>query len=157
MAYNVNIEFYKIILIGNYGVGKSNILKRFKDNEFSSEPVDSSTTPNGDVHEKYFQINERVIKADIWDTANQEKNTNSMTGLYFKGSQGAILVIDLTLKDSLDSVDKWVSLLKNNITENIPIILIGNKCDSLDNRQIPEEKALEIAKTYGINLLLIKD
>jgi small GTP-binding protein len=83
----------------------------------------------------------------IWDTAGQERY-KSITNAYYKGAKGALLVYDLTKKPSFDSVDRWINDLKSNAEEQITIILVGNKCDLDEHRQVTTEEAMKKAELY---------
>ena len=87
----------------------------------------------------------------IWDTAGQERY-KSITNAYYKGAKGALLVFDLTKKQSFESVDKWISDLKANGDEQITIILVGNKSDLEEHRQVTSEEARVKAELHSINL-----
>jgi small GTP-binding protein len=135
---------YKIVLIGDSGVGKSNILSRYLSDSFS---FDSKATVGVEFGSKNIKIEEDIIKVQIWDTAGQERY-KSITNAYYKGAKGALLVFDLTRKSSFDSIDKWVTDLKANGDEKISIILIGNKSDLEENRQVTQEEAASKAEQH---------
>lgn len=149
---NTNDEYYdlifKTVIIGDSGVGKSNLLSKFLNNSFSS---DQKTTVGVEFGAKKLIIDGKNIKAQIWDTAGQEKY-RSITNAYYKGAKGALLVFDLTNKDSFDSVDKWLNELKSEGDINIYIIMIGNKCDLTDERQVSFEDAKLKAEGYSKQL-----
>jgi Ras-related protein Rab-11A len=136
---------FKVVLIGDSGVGKSNILSRYLKNEFS---FDSKATVGVEFGSKKFEINEYKIKAQIWDTAGQERY-KSITNAYYKGAKGALLVFDLTRKETFDSVDRWIPDLRKSGDENLTILLIGNKCDLIPDRQVSEEDARKKAELYS--------
>ena len=132
---NYNMIF-KIVLLGDSNVGKSNILSKYLHNEFNQ---DSKSTVGVEFGSKTFEINEKTtIKAQIWDTAGQERY-RSITNSYYKGAKGAFIVYDITKKSSFDNVDSWLNDLKLNNDENINIILIGNKTDLEEKREISIE------------------
>ena len=132
---NYNMIF-KIVLLGDSNVGKSNILSKYLHNEFKQ---DSKSTVGVEFGSKTFEINEKTtIKAQIWDTAGQERY-RSITNSYYKGAKGAFIVYDITKKSSFDNVDSWLNDLKLNNDENINIILIGNKTDLEEKREISIE------------------
>jgi len=135
MTSNYNLIF-KIVLIGDSNVGKTNILSKYLQNEFNP---DSKATVGVEFGSKTFNINDNVIKAQIWDTAGTEKY-RSITNAYYKGAKGAFVVYDITKKSSFNNIDKWLFDLKNNGDENINIILIGNKIDLEKQREVSTEE-----------------
>ena len=135
MTSNYNLIF-KIVLIGDSNVGKTNILSKYLQNEFNP---DSKATVGVEFGSKTFNINDNVIKAQIWDTAGTEKY-RSITNAYYKGAKGAFVVYDISRKTSFNNIDKWLFDLKNNGDENINIILIGNKIDLEHQREVTTEE-----------------
>ena len=142
---------FKILLIGDSYVGKTNMLSRYLKNEFFPN---SKATVGVEFGSKRFEIEEYVIKAQIWDTAGQERY-KAITNAYYKGAKGALLVYDITRKETFESVDKWIPDLKKNGDEQVTIMLIGNKCDLESQRQVSREagenKAKEFSKYNLIN------
>ena len=139
----------KVIIIGDSGVGKTNIMSKFLKNKFMEE---SKATVGVEFGSKLFDLNGHKIKAQIWDTAGQEKY-KSITGAYFKGSKGALVVYDITQKSTYESLEKWVNDLKSAGDPKITIILIGNKSDLEENRQVSKEQGEEKAKRFGCAFL----
>ena len=139
----------KVIIIGDSGVGKTNIMSKFLKNKFMEE---SKATVGVEFGSKLFDLNGHKIKAQIWDTAGQEKY-KSITGAYFKGSKGALVVYDITQKSTYESLEKWVNDLKSAGDPKITIILIGNKNDLEENRQVSKEQGEEKAKSFGCAFL----
>lgn len=136
---------FKVVLIGDSGVGKSNIMSRYLKDEFS---IETKTTVGVEFGAKKLELNGMSIKAQIWDTAGQERY-KSITNAYYKGAKGALLVFDITRKESFDNVDRWIAELKNNGDADVTIVLIGNKCDLENERQVTRELAQEKAKQYS--------
>ena len=145
---NYNMIF-KIVLVGDSGVGKTNLLLRYLKNEFNTQ---TKATVGVEFGNTKVQIDNALIKAQIWDTAGQERY-RSITSAYYKGAHGALIVYDITRKDSFDSVEKWLSDLKNNGEEKMVIMAIGNKCDMVNERVISTEegeaKANKIQRRTG--------
>ena len=139
----------KVIIIGDSGVGKTNIMSKFLKNKFMEE---SKATVGVEFGSKLFDLNGHKIKAQIWDTAGQEKY-KSITGAYFKGSKGALVVYDITQKSTYEYLEKWVNDLKSAGDPKITIILIGNKSDLEENRQVSKEQGEEKAKSFGCAFL----
>jgi small GTP-binding protein len=136
---------FKVVLIGDSGVGKSNILLRYLKNEFSFE---SKATVGVEFGSKRFDIEGYKVKAQIWDTAGQERY-KSITNAYYKGAKGALLVYDISRRETFDSVDRWIPDLKSNGDEQVTILLIGNKCDLEEQREITKEEGQNKAKLYS--------
>ena len=139
----------KVILIGDSAVGKTNIMSRFLRGEFLEN---SKATVGVEFGSKLFNIDGHNIKAQIWDTAGQEKY-EAITGAYYKGSKGAFIVYDITRKDTFDNVDKWIHDLKMTSDPKINIILIGNKSDLEDKREVLNEQGEEKARSFGCAFL----
>lgn len=140
---------FKVVLIGDSGVGKSNIMSRYLKDEFS---IETKTTVGVEFGAKKIELSGSNIKAQIWDTAGQERY-KSITNAYYKGSRGALLVYDITRRDSFLNVDRWISELRTNGDPDVTIILIGNKSDLDQDRQVPREEGQGKAKEYGIRTI----
>ena len=137
---------FKIILIGDSGVGKSNILSRYVHDMFSES---SKSTVGVELGCKIMEINGTKIKIQIWDTAGQERY-KSITKSYYKGAKGALVVYDISRKESFENVNKWVGDLKESGEENTCILLVGNKCD-LDNlRQVSIDEVTKKAEQFNV-------
>ena len=137
---------FKIVLIGDTSVGKTNILSKYLNDEFDP---DSKATVGVEFGTKNFNIDNNVVKVQIWDTAGQERY-RSITNAYYKGAKGCILVYDITNKTTFENIDKWLSELKGNGDENMSIILLGNKSDLESDREISLEEGKEKAKFYKL-------
>jgi Ras-related protein Rab-11A len=125
----------KLILLGDISVGKSSILGRYIDNSFTE---DYQCTLQVETKSKIIDIDLNTsVKMNIWDTVGQEKYRN-LTRQYFRNCQGAIIVFDLTRKDSFDGVQKWIDELKD-FSSNIPILIAGNKSDLINEREVNED------------------
>ncbi|XP_012574132.1 ras-related protein RABA3-like isoform X2 [Cicer arietinum] len=135
---------FKVIVIGDSAVGKTQILSRFSKNEFC---FDSKSTIGVEFQTRTVIINGKVIKAQIWDTAGQER---AVTSAYYRGALGAMLVYDITKRQSFDHVAKWVEELRSHSDNTIVIMLVGNKGDLVDLRVVPTEDAIEFADEQGL-------
>lgn len=142
------IEDYsiKIVIVGDSGVGKSNLLNRFVLNEFSN---DCRATIGVELSSKTYKINGKVVKIHLWDTAGQERY-KSITGAYYKGAKGAIIVYDITNKDSFDHVDKWIKEVKDNGGKNMNIVICGNKSDLESSRKVSTEEGIDKGTNNGL-------
>ena len=130
---------YKIVLIGDSGVGKTNLFLRYLKNKFD---YNSKATVGVEFGSKNIKIDDTIIKAQIWDTAGQERY-RSITSAYYKGSHGALVVYDVTKTESFNNVDKWISDLRNNTDAKLVIMLIGNKIDLEKERTVKPEEGQE--------------
>ena len=135
---------FKLILIGDSCVGKSNILLKYLKNQFNEN---SKTTVDVEFDTKNIIINNKRIKIQIWDTAGQERY-RSITSAYYKGAKGALIVYDITRKNTFDNIDKWITDLKLNGDKNICIIILGNKSDLIDKREINKNDGIKKAEMY---------
>ena len=132
----------KIVVIGDSGVGKSNILNRYVHNDFNH---DSKATVGVELNTKSYKINDKIVKVHLWDTAGQERY-KSITAAYYKGAKGALIVYDITKDDSFKSIDKWFSEIKEYGDKAIIPMLIGNKCDLKHLRTVQTNVGLDKAK-----------
>ncbi|CAK9170848.1 unnamed protein product [Ilex paraguariensis] len=140
---------FKVVLIGDSAVGKSQILARFARNEFS---LDSKATIGVEFQTRTLVIQHKSVKAQIWDTAGQERY-RAVTSAYYRGAVGAMLVYDITKRQTFDHVTRWLEELRGHADKNIVIILIGNKTDLEDQRAVPTEDAKEFAEKEGLFFL----
>ena len=140
---------FKLVLVGDTCVGKTNIMKKYITNSFD---IGSKSTVGVEFGSKILKIKDKQIKAQIWDTAGQERY-KSITSAYYRGAKGAFVVYDITNKNSFQSVDKWIKDLKTNGDEKIIIILIGNKNDLENERQIKKEEGELKAKELEIGFM----
>ncbi len=139
----------KVILIGDSAVGKTNIMSKYLTGQFQEN---SKATVGVEFGSKLFKIDNHNIKAQIWDTAGQEKY-KAITGAYYKGSKGAFVVYDITRKETFDSADRWINDLKVSADPKIIIMLIGNKSDLEDKREVLKEQGEEKARSFGCAFL----
>jgi small GTP-binding protein len=147
---NVKDDFkLKIVVVGDSGVGKTNLIRRFIQDDFQSN---SKATVGVEFFSKSFKINDNVFKIEIWDTAGQERY-KSITAAYYKGAKGGLVVYDVTSKTSFDNVDNWVSEIKEKASTDIKTMMIGNKIDLKDERAVSTEEALEKAKLLELPLM----
>ena len=141
-----NSHTYKILTIGESGVGKTCILRRFVDNKFLKNHL---ATIGIDFKTKNIRVNDVEVKLKIWDTAGQERFRN-ITNQYYKGADGICLVFDLTDTNSFEKINDWVSQISSNTKEeDISLVLLGNKCDS-DQRTVSDHYGLNKAKELKI-------
>ena len=132
---------FKVVLIGDMKVGKTNIVSRYIKNEFNK---DSMSTIGVEFGSKELVIEGHNVKVQIWDTAGQEKY-KSITK-----ADGIIIVYDITNKNSFDNADNWLNNLRASADKKCSIILIGNKSDLEDKREVSIEQGEEKAKNSEI-------
>jgi len=138
---------FKLLLIGDSGVGKTSLLLRFADNKF----LDSFITTIGvDFKIKKLDVDGKVIKLQIWDTAGQEK-FRTITSSYYRGAHGIIVVFDVTNRESFMHVKGWLSDIDRYAQGNVKVqkMLVGNKSD-LPNREVTFKEAKAFADGLGI-------
>ncbi|ODV59023.1 Rab family GTPase [Ascoidea rubescens DSM 1968] len=140
--YSYDYEYlFKIVLIGDSGVGKSNLLSRFTRNEFNLE---SRSTIGVEFATRTVEIDGKRVKAQIWDTAGQERY-RAITSAYYRGAVGALVVYDISKAESYESVSRWLKELKEHADANIVIELVGNKSDLDHLRAVPTDEAKNFA------------
>ncbi|MQL90537.1 hypothetical protein Taro_023132 [Colocasia esculenta] len=145
--FNQRIDYvFKVVLIGDSAVGKSQLLARFSRNEFS---LDSKATIGVEFQTRTLVIDHKTVKAQIWDTAGQERY-RAVTSAYYRGAVGAMLVYDMTKRQSFDHVARWLEELRGHADKNIVIMLIGNKSDLGTLRNVPTEDAKEFAERENL-------
>ncbi|XP_039265809.2 ras-related protein Rab-8B-like [Styela clava] len=136
----------KLAIIGDSGTGKTSIIQRYVQNTFSPSHI---ATIGVDFQEKKVRIANRVIKVKIWDTAGQER-FRSLTKGYYRGAKGILIVYDITVRKSFDRLEMWVRNVKKWADENTICIILGNKCDREDFREVSKEHGENIAKQYDM-------
>ena len=140
---------FKLIIIGDSYVGKTNIMSQYIKKEFNEN---SKSTIGVEFGNKIIKIDDKIIKAQIWDTAGQERY-KSITSAYYKGAKGAFIVYDITSKVTFNSVDKWIQDLNLYGDKNLTLLLIGNKSDLEEKRQIKKDVGEEKAKSFGLGFI----
>lgn len=140
---------FKIVVIGDSAVGKSQLLTRFSKNEFKT---DNRATVGVEFQTKSILIDKKHVKAQIWDTAGQERY-RAITTAYYRGALGALIVYDITKADSFEHVNRWLDQLRAHADPNAVIMLVGNKCDLESMREVPVESGRELAETERLLFL----
>ena len=139
---------YKILLLGDSSVGKTCFLMRYADNTFQEIHM---STIGLDYKLKNVQIDDgKIVKIQIWDTAGQDR-FRSITKNYYKGAHGIILLYDVTSRKTFENVKNWVNQIKEEVSDKVTIILVGNKIDDEKNRKVTTEEGEEMAKECGLN------
>ena len=139
----------KYIIIGNSGVGKSNILLRYVHNQFNDE---FKTTVGVEFGAKNIEINKKRFRIQIWDTAGQE-NFRSITRAYYKNSVCACIVYDITNRTSFEDIQSWLNDCKKQTPKTIELVLIGNKNDLEEDRKVSFEEGKAYAEKNNMIFL----
>eukprot|EP01087_Luapelamoeba_hula_P015337 TRINITY_DN456_c0_g1_i1.p1 TRINITY_DN456_c0_g1~~TRINITY_DN456_c0_g1_i1.p1 ORF type:complete len:205 (+),score=43.41 TRINITY_DN456_c0_g1_i1:194-808(+) len=147
MAGDDDYDFlYKLLLIGDSGVGKSALLLKFTDNTFSENFI---STIGVDFKIRTVNIKGKVIKLQIWDTAGHER-FRTITGSYYRGAHGIFVVYDVTDKESFDSAAKlWISELDKHAADDVCKMLIGTKNDLQNERAVQTSEGKKVADQCG--------
>eukprot|EP00923_Selenidium_pygospionis_P050628 GHVN01087605.1.p1 GENE.GHVN01087605.1~~GHVN01087605.1.p1 ORF type:complete len:223 (+),score=23.57 GHVN01087605.1:121-789(+) len=139
---------FKYIIIGDTGVGKSCLLLQFTDKRFRAE---HDLTIGVDFGSRIIHLDNQQIKLQIWDTAGQE-SFRSITRSYYRGAAGALLVYDITRRETFNHLTRWLEEVRENANPHLTILLIGNKCD-LARREVEKEEGEAFAKQHGLIFL----
>jgi Ras-related protein Rab-8A len=137
---------FKILIIGESGVGKTCLLLRFTEDSFTTTFL---TTIGIDFKIKIINLENKLIKLQIWDTAGQER-FRTITKTYYKGAHGIILTYDVTDQDSFKNIRNWIKQIEANAQGNVKRVLVGNKCDKPD-RVVTEEEGKKLADDYSMS------
>ena len=138
---------FKILTIGESGVGKTCVLRRFVENKFLKNHL---ATIGIDFKTKTLNINNKEIKLKIWDTAGQERFRN-ITTQYYKGADGIVLVYDVTDDGSFEKIRDWMAQIQSNAQrDELGLVLLGNKCD-IEPRVVTEEQGTKMAEELKVS------
>ncbi|CDO98356.1 unnamed protein product [Coffea canephora] len=140
---------FKAVLIGDSAVGKSNLLSRFAKDEFH---LDSKPTIGVEFAYRNVKVGDKVIKAQIWDTAGQER-FRAITSSYYRGALGALLVYDITRRETFEHLKKWLYELREFGCSDMVVVLVGNKCDLGSSREVNLEDGQSLAQLEGLLFL----
>lgn len=149
-SISIEEEYYdlkiRLMLIGDSNVGKTSIIKRYCNNQFSPSYI---STVGIDFETKYLRLNGKIINLQIWDTAGQERY-KVLAKNYYKNSDGFIIVYDITDKKSFNNVANWITQIKDSASENVKCVLLGNKCDLEELRQVDINQGKDLANNYHL-------
>jgi small GTP-binding protein len=140
---------FRIVLAGDSGVGKTNLLMRYTEKTFNFE---TKTTIGAQFSQKSIQVDNKLIECQIWDTAGQER-FHAITCTYFRGAVGAVLVYDVCNKTSFTNTERWLKNLKDLAEPQVVILLIGNKSDLSNLRQVSTEEGQVFAQSNEIEFI----
>ena len=140
---------FKLLLIGDSGVGKSCLLLRFADDTYTESYI---STIGVDFKIRTIQLDGKTIKLQIWDTAGQER-FRTITSSYYRGAHGIIVVYDVTEMESFNNVKQWLHEIDRYATEGVNKLLVGNKSDLVAKRQVDTASAKDLADGLSIPFL----
>ena len=149
MAEDEYDYIFKVLLIGNSDVGKSSLILRYVDQIWNDVFV---PTIGVDFKVKSLEVDKKLVKMQIWDTAGQERFRNVISS-YFKGAHGILLIYDITAKDSFKELENWLGEVERNANSQVLKILIGNKCDLEDKREISKDEGESFAMRNGMQFM----
>ncbi|KAH9616085.1 hypothetical protein KSS87_006847 [Heliosperma pusillum] len=137
---------FKIVIIGDSGVGKSNLLSRYARNEFS---LHSKATIGVEFQTQSIELDGKEVRAQIWDTAGQER-FRAVTSAYYRGAVGALIVYDITRGTTFDSISRWLEELNTHSDTTVAKMLVGNKYDLDDIRAVSIDQGKSLAEEHGL-------
>lgn len=140
---------FKLLLIGDSGVGKSCLLLRFADDTYTESYI---STIGVDFKIRTIELEGKMIKLQIWDTAGQER-FRTITSSYYRGAHGIIVVYDVTDNESFNNVKQWLHEIDRYASENVNKLLVGNKSDLSSKRAVTFEQGKEFADSLGIEFV----
>ncbi|CBK21525.2 uncharacterized protein [Blastocystis hominis] len=132
---------FKMVIVGDSGVGKTNLFQE-----------DTSATIGVDFYSKSVQRGNKIIKTQLWDTAGQERY-RAMAAAYYRGSTGAIIVFDVTHRQSFNNLQQWINEIGSYSSSDMPILIIGNKCDLASVRTVSSEEAQAFAEQHNMGYI----
>ncbi|XP_055370078.1 ras-related protein ORAB-1-like isoform X1 [Betta splendens] len=140
---------FKLLLIGDSGVGKSCLLLRFADDTYTESYI---STIGVDFKIRTIDMDGKTVKLQIWDTAGQER-FRTITSSYYRGAHGIIIVYDVTEQDSFNNVTQWLDEIERYACDNVSRLLVGNKCDLVSKKVVEAAAAQELASSLHILFL----
>ncbi|XP_046809107.1 ras-related protein Rab-43 [Lucilia cuprina] len=143
---------FKVVLIGDAGTGKTCIVERFKTGNFIER---HGNTIGVDFSMKTINIEGKLVKLQIWDTAGQER-FRTITQSYYRSANGVILVYDITSRESFSNLQKWIEEVRRYTASSVMLIVVGNKCDLEDEREVEFEEAQQMCQ-YIPEVLLVME
>lgn len=140
---------FKLLLIGDSGVGKTCVLFRFSEDAFNATFI---STIGIDFKIRTIELDGKKIKLQIWDTAGQER-FRTITTAYYRGAMGIMLVYDITNEKSFDNIRNWIRNIEEHASRDVEKMILGNKCDMNEKRQVSKEKGEQLAIEHGIKFM----
>ena len=135
----------KIVMVGDTAVGKTNLLSRYISSSFETN---TKSTIGVDFMAKDLLINDRLVKAQIWDTAGQEK-FRSLIKSYYSNAHGFVVVYDVTRKETFESLKYWLEVIRTTAAPGVKVLVIGNKTDLQEAREITPSDGQRLAEASG--------
>uniref|UniRef100_A0A1A8EEP7 Ras-related protein SEC4 n=4 Tax=Nothobranchius TaxID=28779 RepID=A0A1A8EEP7_NOTKA len=139
----------QIIIIGSRGVGKTSLMERYTDDTFCEA---CKSTVGVDFKIKTVELREKKIRLQIWDTAGQER-FRTITTAYYRGAMGIMLVYDITNEKSFENIKNWIRNIEEHASSDVEKMVLGNKCDINDKRQVSKERGEKLGLEYGIKFM----
>ena len=149
MAEDEYDYIFKVLLIGNSDVGKSSLILRYVDQIWNDVFV---PTIGVDFKVKSIEVDKKLVKMQIWDTAGQERFRNVISS-YFKGAHGILLIYDITSRDSFKELENWLGEVERHASSQVLKILIGNKSDLEEKREIQKDEGEAFAMRNGMQFI----
>lgn len=140
---------FKLLLIGDSGVGKTSILFKFSEDTFSPAFI---STIGIDFKIRTIEVDGKRIKLQVWDTAGQER-FRTITTAYYRGAMGIMLVYDVSNLKSFENISNWIRNIEMHATQDVELMILGNKCDIADKRQVSKEKGEQLALQHSIKFM----
>ncbi|KAM8838307.1 ras-related protein Rab-8A-like isoform 2-T2 [Synchiropus picturatus] len=140
---------FKLLLIGDSGVGKTCVLFRFSEDAFNSTFI---STIGIDFKIRTIELDGKKIKLQIWDTAGQER-FRTITTAYYRGAMGIMLVYDITNEKSFENIKNWIRNIEEHASSEVEKMVLGNKCDINDKRQVSKDRGEQLALEYGLKFM----
>ena len=139
-------KVFKIVVAGNSGVGKTNLVARYTEDQFDES---YKTTIGLDFKFKETTVGGEACRIQIWDTAGQEK-MKAVAASYYKNSNGIAIIFDVANRESYDKIGFWLNEARNNVPLDVAFIIIGNKNDLIEKRKVSMEEAKAYAEEQGL-------
>ena len=145
-------KVFKVLVLGEYGVGKTSLAQRFVNNIFYKEVLVGTSGISDIIMNHSMKVDQQDITLQIWDTASQER-FRSLTSSFYRNTEGVMIVFDITNKTSFEQVNHWINEAKENIDHEVPIVLVGNKVDCQSNRTVDNSTAHRFSEEVGISYI----
>jgi Ras-related protein Rab-1A len=147
MAHHDSFDYlFKVVLVGDAAVGKTSLTTRFAYGTFTDSYVH---TLGVDFIVKSIKLNNYTVKLQAWDTAGQERYAG-VRPIYFRGARGAVLVFEVSQRQSFVNAEKWFMQIRRYSGPSVPIVLVGNKVDLVDQREVTEDEVKLYASQKGM-------
>nr|XP_061812244.1 ras-related protein Rab-8B-like isoform X1 [Nerophis lumbriciformis] len=140
---------FKLLLIGDSGVGKTCLLFRFSEDSFNTTFI---STIGIDFKIRTIELDGKRVKLQIWDTAGQER-FRTITTAYYRGAMGIMLVYDISNEKSFENIKNWIRNIEEHASSDVEKMVLGNKCDMTDRRQVSKDRGEKLAIDYGVKFM----